>query len=161
MADGILTPCNVARSWHLFRTLQCDMWLWNCDSEFTKWQHPAMWYVALGCHAIEFIQTSAILEFGLHFDHISPQSTCHSAPVSKSDHPRQKKNDVMSIFKMADLSHLGFYGSNNGFFWKAGTTSYKSSIDTIALDCLAFWENRVFCILATDRQTNRWTAPMH
>jgi len=35
-------------------TLQCGMWLWNCDSEFTKWQHPAMWYLALGRHAIEF-----------------------------------------------------------------------------------------------------------
>ena len=23
-------------------TLQCDMWLWNHDSEFTKWQHPVM-----------------------------------------------------------------------------------------------------------------------
>jgi len=23
-------------------TLQCGMWLWNCHSEFTKWQHPAM-----------------------------------------------------------------------------------------------------------------------
>ena len=23
-------------------TLQCGMWLWNRDSEFTKWQHPAM-----------------------------------------------------------------------------------------------------------------------
>jgi len=22
--------------------LQCDMWLWNHYSEFTKWQHPAM-----------------------------------------------------------------------------------------------------------------------
>ena len=29
-------------------TLQCGMWLWNRDSEFTKWQHPAMCYVALG-----------------------------------------------------------------------------------------------------------------
>jgi len=41
---------------------------------------------------------------------ISPQSTCHSAPVceilSKSDHPHQK-NDVMSILKTADFSHLG------------------------------------------------------
>jgi len=25
-----------------FYTLQCDMWLRNRDSEFTKWQHPAM-----------------------------------------------------------------------------------------------------------------------
>ena len=23
-------------------TLQCGMWLWNRDSEFTKWQHPAV-----------------------------------------------------------------------------------------------------------------------
>jgi len=23
-------------------TLQCGMWLWNRDSEFTKWQHPAL-----------------------------------------------------------------------------------------------------------------------
>jgi len=34
-------------------TLQCGMWLWNHDSKFTKWQHPAMWYVALGWHAVE------------------------------------------------------------------------------------------------------------
>jgi len=48
-------------------TLQCGMWLWNRDSEFTKWQHPAMWQVALGWHAIEFAQTSAILEFYIWF----------------------------------------------------------------------------------------------
>jgi len=36
--------------------LQCGVWLWNRVSEFTKWQHPAMWYVALGWHAIEFAQ---------------------------------------------------------------------------------------------------------
>jgi len=29
-------------------TLQCGMWLWNRDNEFIKWQHPAMWQVALG-----------------------------------------------------------------------------------------------------------------
>jgi len=23
-------------------SLQCGMWLWNHDSEFNKWQHPAM-----------------------------------------------------------------------------------------------------------------------
>ena len=32
-------------------TLQCGMWLWNRDSEFTKWQHPTMWYIALGWYA--------------------------------------------------------------------------------------------------------------
>jgi len=30
------------------------MWLWNHDSEFTKWQHTAMWHVVLGWHATEF-----------------------------------------------------------------------------------------------------------
>jgi len=30
------------------------MWLWNRDSEFTKWQHPAMRYLALGLYAIKF-----------------------------------------------------------------------------------------------------------
>jgi len=55
-----------------------------------------------------------------NFDHITAVDM--SAPVceilSKSDHPQQKKIDVISIFKMADLSHLGFKGSNNGFFEK-------------------------------------------
>ena len=48
-------------------TLQCVMWLWNRDSEFTKWHHPAMWYVALGWNAIEFAQTPAILELYIWF----------------------------------------------------------------------------------------------
>ena len=46
-----------------------------------------------------------------------------------------------------------------------GTISYKSSIETIALNCLVFEKIAFFCILATDRQTNkqtnRWTAPTH
>ena len=75
MADGILTPSNVPCGTITTLissgdcTLQCGMWLWNRDSEFTKWQHPAMWYVAqaLGWHAIEFVQTSAILEFYIWF----------------------------------------------------------------------------------------------
>ena len=67
MADGITTPYNAKLSilelWcgtimTLISpgdcTLQCGMWLWNHDSEFTKWQHTAMWYVALGWQAIEF-----------------------------------------------------------------------------------------------------------
>jgi len=49
-------------------TLQCGMWLWkNRYSEFTKWQHPAMWYVTLGWHAIELVQTSALLKFYIWF----------------------------------------------------------------------------------------------
>jgi len=34
------------------------------------------------------------------------------------------------------------------------TTSYRSSIETIALNCLVFEKIAFFCILATDRQTD-------
>jgi len=65
-------------------TLQCSMWLWHRDSEFmvTKWQHTAMWYVALGWHAIEFAQTSAILEFYIWFrpHHRSRHVILHQSP---------------------------------------------------------------------------------
>ena len=57
---------SIYGGWNSY-TLQCGMWVWNRDSEFTKWQDPAMWYVALGWHAIEFAQTSAILEFYIWF----------------------------------------------------------------------------------------------
>jgi len=29
-------------------TLQCGMCLWNHESEFARWQHPAIWQVAPG-----------------------------------------------------------------------------------------------------------------
>ena len=69
-------------------TLQCGIWLWD-DMPLNSPKRPPYWN-----------STS-----GFDFDHISLQSTCHSAPVykilSKSDHPRQKKfNDIMSIFKI-------------------------------------------------------------
>ena len=43
MADGIITPCTIMTFISpVDCTLKCGMWLWNNDSEFTKWQHPAM-----------------------------------------------------------------------------------------------------------------------
>ena len=60
------------------------MQLWNRDSEFTKWQHPALWYMALGWHAIEFAPTSAILEFYIWFrfrpHHRSRHVILHHSP---------------------------------------------------------------------------------
>jgi len=113
-------------------TLQCGMWLWNRDSEFTKWQQPAMWYVtlgwyaiefarlqhpamwqvAVGWHAIEFAQTSIIWEFyiWLRFwpHHHSRNVILHqSAKFYPNWTTLGRKNDVMSIFKMVNLSHLG------------------------------------------------------
>ena len=59
MEDGILTPSNVecGTIMRLISPGDCSlhtaigaygMWLWDHDSEFTKWQHPAMRHVALG-----------------------------------------------------------------------------------------------------------------
>jgi len=127
MADGILTSCNVARSWHWFRqvtapcnvacgsrivtvnsasgsTLQCDTWLWD-DMPLNSPIRAPYWN-----------STS-----GFDFDHITTvdMSFCTSLRhFIQIGPPSAEKNDVMSIFKMADLSHLGFYGSNNGFFEK-------------------------------------------
>ena len=102
MPDGILTPCNVACGSGIVTvnspsgsTLQCDTWLWD-DMPLNSPKRLPYWK-----------STS-----GFHF-HTSPQSTCHSVPVceiiSKSNYRTilGRKNDVMSIFKMADLSHLG------------------------------------------------------
>ena len=115
MADGILTPCNMARSRHLFRqvtapcnvacgsgivtvnspsgsTLQCDTWLWD-DMPLNSHKRPPYWN-----------STS-----GFHF-HTSPQSTCHSVYQSAKFYPNRttlgRKSDARSIFKMADLSHF-------------------------------------------------------
>ena len=70
--SGIVTVNSPSGS-----TLQCDMWL-SDDMPSNSPKHPPYWNSTSGCE----------------FD-TSPQSTCHSAPVSeilsKPDHPRQKK----------------------------------------------------------------------
>ena len=144
MADGILTPCNVARSRHWFRqvtapysvacgsgivtvnspsgsTMQCDTWLWD-DMPLNSPKRPPYWN-----------STS-----GFDFDHITAvdMSFCTSLwNFIQIEPPSAEKNEVMSIFKLSDLSHLGFYGSNNGFFEKPNYNLLK---------LLSFPEIRVF-----------------
>ena len=156
MADGIITPCNVARSWHWFRqvtapcnvasdsgimtvnspsgnTLQCDTWLWD---------H--------GWHAMKFAKTFAILEFYLvSILTISPQSTCNSAPVSeilsKSDHPLQKKMTSCRFSRWRISAILDF---RDPIKIPNYITSYIGR-QTIALNCLVFEKLHFFCILAS------------
>jgi len=75
---------------------------------------------------------------------------------------------LASTSKMADLRHLGFYGPVTDSLTSPGTTSYRSSIDTIPLNCFVFEKIARFLHFDdkqtdkhTDKQTNRWTAPMH
>jgi len=84
MADGILTPCNVA----------CG-WLWD-DMPWNSPKRPPYWNSTAGFDFDDIIACS---------QHVilrqSPKFYPNRTTLSR-------KNDVMSIFKMADLSHLGF-----------------------------------------------------
>ena len=79
MADRIITPYNVAGGSGM-----------TCDA------------IRPNVRRIGILHLVSILT-------ISPQLTCHSAPLLNPNRTTPaEKNDVMSIFKMADLSHLGF-----------------------------------------------------
>jgi len=101
MADGILTPCNVACGSGIVTvnspsgsTLLSDTWLWD-DMPLNWPKRPPYWN-----------STS-----GFDFDHITAvdMSFCTSfRNFIQIGPPSAEKNDVMSIFKKADLSHLGF-----------------------------------------------------
>jgi len=144
--------------WHM----ALESWQWI----HYKWQHPAMWYVSLGLHAIEFAQTSAILKFYMWFrfrpHHRSRHVILHQSPefLSKSDHPRQKKMTSCRFSRCRISTILDFRDAIMGSLKSQITTSDRSSIDIIALTCLVF-EKIAFCILATDRQTNRRTDGQH
>jgi len=86
------------------RTLQCDTWLWD-DMSLNSPKRPPYWNSTSGFNFDHITAVDMSFYTSLrNFIQIGPLST--------------EKNDVMSIFKMADLSHLGFQGSNNGFFEK-------------------------------------------
>ena len=106
MANGIITPCNVACGSGIMTvnsprgsTLQCDTWLWD-EMPWNSPKRPPYWN-----------STS-----GFDFDNMSPQSTCHFAPVceilSKSDYPQQKK--IMT------LCHVNFQDGGSRPFWILG-----------------------------------------
>ena len=80
MADGIITPCNVAGGSGM---------TWNSPKRPPYWNSTS----------------------GFDFDHITAvdMSFCTSLQNFIQIGPASaEKNDVMSIFKMAYLSHLGF-----------------------------------------------------
>ena len=119
-------------------TLQCGRWFWD-DVPWNSPKRPPYWNSTPG----------------FDFDHITTvdMSFCNSLRhFIQIGPPSAEKNDVMSIFKMADLGHAGFSGSNNGFFEKP---NYN------LLNCLVFEKITFFCILATDRQTDKRTDGHH
>ena len=128
MADGILTSCNVAGG------------------------------SGITCHWIRpNVRHTGILHLAL-ISTTSPQSTC-PAPVteisSKSDDRRQKKITSCRFSRWRISAILDFMGPIMGSLKSPGTTSYRSSIETIALNCL-FFEKIAFLHFG-DRQTDRLT----
>jgi len=154
------------------------------DIDFARWLHPAMWHVAVESwqwiHQVaapysvirgsgmtcQWIRSNVRHTRILHLVSItttSLQSTCHSAPVSeilsKSDHLRQKKMTPCRFSRWRISAILDFRGPIIGSLKSPGTTSYRSSIETIALNCLVF--EKIAFLHFGDRQTTRGTAPMH
>jgi len=132
------------------------------QTKFCNYHSICGWHITISGFEI---QTSAILEFYFRF-HFGPHhrsrhviakfaSICEI--LSKSECPRQR-NYVMLIFKMADLRHLEFYGSNNGFFEKPVYDFLYVVNGDRSTKLLSFWENRVFAFRQqTDRHTERQT----
>ena len=74
--------------------LQCSRWLWD-DMPLNSPKRPPYWNST----------------FGFDFDHITAvdMSFCTSLRnFIQIEPPSAEKNDVMSIFKIADLSHAGY-----------------------------------------------------
>ena len=126
--------------------------------------HPAMWQVALGWHFMEFAQTSAVLEFYIWFRfwpyHHSRHVILHQSAKSlyKSDHPQQKKMTSCRFSRWRISAILDFRGPIMGSLKTPCTTSYRSSIDTIALNCLVFEKIAFFLHfgnIQTDGQTDK------
>jgi len=118
----VAAPCTMTRGSGIMtmnlpggNTLQCGTWLWKY-MPLNSPKRPPYWN-----------STS-----GFDFYHIT------AVDMSLCTILRNFIHDVMSIFKMADHRHLGFYDSIMGSLKSPCTTSYKSSIETIAWKCLVF-----------------------
>jgi len=150
-------------------TLQCDMWLWDDMPLNSPVAAPCN--LAGGSGMIGHGIRSNVRRIGiLHLVSkltISPQSTCHSAPVceilSKSDRPQQKKMTSCRFSRWRISAILDFRGPIMGSLKSPRTTSYRSPIDTMSLNCLVF-EKIAFLQFSdrqTDKQTNKQTTDGH
>jgi len=98
--------------------------------------------------------------YGFDFDHITAvdMSFCTSLRNFIQIGPPSAEKMTSCRFSRWRISAiLDFMDPITGSLKSPCTTSYRSSIDTITLNCLAFEKIAFFCILATDRQTNKQT----
>jgi len=127
-------------------TLQCGMWLWD-DMLLNSPKRPPYWN-----------STS-----GFDFDHITAvdMSFCTSLRnFIQIGPPSAEKITSCRYSRWRISAILDFRGPIMGCLKSPCTTCYRSSIETIALKCLVFWENCVFLHFG-DRQTKRRTGGQH
>jgi len=150
------------------------MWLWDHVIEFVRWQHHAMMQcgtLALGWHAIEFGQRSAILEFYLRFrfrpyyhHHRSRHVILHQSPKfypNRTAHGRKKASCWFSRWRIFAI--LDFRGPIMGSLKSPCTTSYivnrdhssKFNQSIFILLKFARTKNNIAFLHFGDRQTNR------
>ena len=145
-ADGILTPAM----WHdhhidFARWLHPAMWHVALESWqwITTWQHPAVWQMALGRHAIELAKRLPYWNStsGFDFDHIITidMSFCISAKfyLNRTTLGRKKMSSCR-FSRWQTSAILDFRCPIMGSSKSLCTTSYRSSIETIAPNCLVF-----------------------
>ena len=139
----LTAPCNVACGSGIVTvnsssgsTLQCDTWLWD-NIPLNSPKRPPYWNSTSGCD----------------FNHITAVdiSFCTVSEIlSKSDHPRQKTMTSCWFSWWRISAILDFRDLIMSSLESPCTTFYRSSIDTIALNCLVI-------DIQTDRQTDRQT----
>jgi len=146
----LAAPRNVTRSCGIMAlntpggsTLQCGRWLWD-DRPLNSPKRLPYWNSACGFDLDHITAVDVILHQSGKFHPIGPPS------AEKMTSCRFSRWRISAI--------LDFMGPIMDSLKSPCTTSYRSSIDTMALNCLVFLENRVFAIWpATDRQTYRHT----
>ena len=100
---------------------------------------------------------------GFDFDHITAvdMSFCTSLRnFIEIGPPSAQKMTLCRFLRWRMSAILDFRGPIMGSLKSPCTTSYRSSIDTIALNCLVFEKITLlhFGDRQTNRETNRWTA---
>ena len=94
-------------------TLQCGMWVWNRDSEFTKWQHPAMWYVAL--KMAQFDRPHAVVYYyNLHRFRVTWRWIIHRPTVFLKSRLEVNKGHSAGIIQNSGYRVLFAFHSNYG-----------------------------------------------
>jgi len=141
-------------------TLQCGMWLWDHGSEFTKWptlqSDMRLWHdMSLNTPKRPPYWNSTS---GFDFDHITAvdMSLCTSLQNFVQIGPPSAEWMMSCRFSRWQISSsLDFSGPIMGSLKSPCTSSYRTSIETIALNCLV--SEKIAFLHFGNRQTNRQT----